>query len=307
MMRRIYHSIPFLYKEQSGVAKILFALSMFMIIGFTALVVDVGSLYFEKSSLQKSLDAAVLGGAQRLKVSEPEAKAVAIDLAAKNGFTVTDGEVTTGDDFIEINKTVNKDLFFARIFGFHNTDVSAAARAELVQTLVEGDGVIPVGMEKKEYQKGGSYALNETPGNGYSGNYRFLAIDGKGAPILEDGIRNGTKKTVEVGKFVETEPGMNWGPVKVAFEDRIGKDSKNPNCAIYEKTDNTCYRVVILPIVDTFNNGNGRHDVKVVGFAAFWIESISQHETKGRFIDLVTGGTFGPGEDFGIYGVKLVK
>ena len=154
MMRRIYQSMSFLYKEQSGVAKILFALSMFMIIGFTAFVVDVGSLYFEKSSLQKSLDAAVLGGAQRLKVSEPEAKAVAIDLAAKNGFTVTEGEVTTGENFIEINKTVNKDLFFARIFGFHNTDVSAAARAELVQTLLKGDGVIPVGLEKNDFKKG---------------------------------------------------------------------------------------------------------------------------------------------------------
>ena len=38
--------------------------------------------------------------------------------------------------------------------------------------------------------------------------------------------------------------------------------------------------------------------MKIVGFAAFWIESISQHETKGRFIDIVTGGTFGPGEGF---------
>ena len=73
-MRRIYRSVSFLFHDQSGVAKILVALSMFMIIGFTALVVDVGSLYFEKSSLQKSLDAAVLGGAQRLKVSETRSK-----------------------------------------------------------------------------------------------------------------------------------------------------------------------------------------------------------------------------------------
>ena len=153
MMRRIYQSMSFLYKEQNGVAKILVALSMFMIIGFTALVVDVGSLYFEKSSLQKSLDAAVLGGAQRLKVSEAEAKAVAIDLASKNGFAVTEGEITTGENFIEINKTVNKDLFFARILGFQNTDVSATARAELVKTLLKGDGVIPVGMKKKIIKK----------------------------------------------------------------------------------------------------------------------------------------------------------
>ena len=73
-MRRIYESMLLLCKEQKGAVKILVALSMFMLIGFTAFVVDVGSLYYEKSSLQKSLDAAVLGGAQLLKVSEAEAK-----------------------------------------------------------------------------------------------------------------------------------------------------------------------------------------------------------------------------------------
>ena len=64
-------------------------------------------------------------------------------------------------------------------------------------------------------------------------------------------------------------------------------------CSSYETADNSCNRVVIVPIIESFNV-NGKKDVKIVGFAAFWIESISQHETKGRFIEIVTGGTFAP-------------
>lgn len=278
-----------------------------MIIGFTAIVVDVGGLYVEKSRLQKALDAAVLGGAQALKISSDEAKSVGINLALENGFTVIEDEITTGTDFIEIHKTISKVLTFARVLGINQTDVRAIARAEIQGTLIKGDGFIPVGLDKKDYQTGALYALNAKPGEGNSGNYGYLAIDGKGAVILGDGIKNGTTKTVEVGKIVETEPGQNWGKVEDAFNYRIEEDRKhNLNCSSYETADNTCNRVVIVPLIDTFNV-TGRSDVLVVGFAAFWIESISKHESRGRFIEIVRGGSFGTGDNFGIYGVKLVN
>ena len=296
-----------LLKKQNGVAMLIVALSLFMIIGFTALVVDVGGLYLEKSMLQKALDAAVLGGAQELKSSDEDAVNEAIKLAAKNGITITENEVTTGTDFIEIQKTVTKELTFARILGFNQTDINATARAEIKGALMKGDGVIPVGLEKIDYKKGASYALNDKPGEGNSGNYGYLAIDGDGANSLGEGIKYGTKNAVEAGKEVNTEPGQNWGKVEEGFDFRLEEDKKNNSkCSLYETADNTCKRVVILPLIETFDV-NGKSDVMVVGFAAFWIESISKHEAKGKFIEIVRGGSFGPGENFGIYGVKLVN
>lgn len=295
-----------LLKEQSGAALILVALSMFMIFSFAAMVVDVGSLYVEKSRLQKALDAAVLGGGQVLKVSRTEAKSVGISLAKENGFSVRPDEVTTGDDFIEIHKTVNKNLTFARVLGIHSAEVSAFARAELQGSLQKGKGVIPVGLDKTDYKKGALYALNDKPGQGNSGNYGYLAIDGNGANVLGTGIKYGSQKTVEVGKNVLSEPGQNWGKVEEGFEYRVEEDRKNnPKCSSYEKADKTCKRVVIVPLVDDFKNG--RSEVEVLGFAAFWIDSIHKHEINGRFIEIVSGGTFGPGEDYGIHGVKLVN
>lgn len=294
-------------KDESGASLIIVALCMFMIIGFTAIVVDVGALYLEKSRLQKTVDAAVLGGAQLLKISSASAKNTGIEIALKNGFTVTTDEVSTGSNFIEITKTVTKELTFARVLGFNQTRVSATARAEIKGTLIKGDGVIPVGLEKIEYKKGALYALNDKPGEGNSGNYGYLGIDGGGAKNLGEGIKNGSNNLVEVGKEVKTEPGQNWGKVEEGFEFRIEEDRKNNSkCSSYDTADNTCKRVVVVPLIETFNV-NGKSDVMVVGFAAFWIESISKHETKGRFIEIVRGGTFGPGEDFGIYGVKLVN
>ncbi len=310
-MRKSYLS-PF--KEQSGVAMLLVAFCMFLIIGFIALVVDVGGLYLEKSLLQKALDAAVLGGAQELKISEVEATNGAIDLAAKNGFAVTANEVTTGTDFIEIQKTVSKELTFARILGFYQTDVSATARAETVQTLLKGDGVIPVAFERKVLESAGfgdQYMMHSKPGENVRGNFGFLAIDGRGANILGDGITNGAKTLVEVGKSVETKPGLNWGKVRSGFQERINKDQGKQNCSSYETADNTCKRIVTVPVIETWDGVHGRSNVTVIGFAAFWVEDVEPNGNDkaivGRFIEFVTGGTFGPGENFGIYGVKLVN
>ena len=310
-MKKSYQS---LFKEQSGVAMLLVAFCMFLIIGFIALVVDVGGLYLEKSLLQKALDAAVLGGAQELKISEVEAANGAIYLAAKNGFTVNGNEVTTGTDFIEIQKTVSKDLTFARILGFPQTDVSATARAETVQTLLKGDGVIPVAFERKALESAGfgdQYMMHSKPGENVRGNFGFLAIDGRGANILGAGITNGAKTLVEVGKSVETEPGLNWGKVRSGFQERINKDQGKQNCSSHETADNSCQRIVTVPIIESWDGVNGRSDVNIIGFAAFWIEEVDPNGNDkavvGRFIEYVTGGTFGPGESFGIYGVKLVN
>ncbi|RST70322.1 hypothetical protein D4T97_020235 [Siminovitchia acidinfaciens] len=303
-----------LLNEQKGTAMILVALCMFMLIGFTAIAVDAGALYFEKSRLQKALDAAVLGGAQRLKVSEADAESTAIDLAGKNGFTVSADEVTTGGNFIEINKTVNKDLTFARIFGKTSADVPASAKAVVSGRLKKGEGIVPVAIEDQEYVAGQSKVLHFQPGNPnnspHSGNFGFLGLDGPGGKILREGIKYGSEKAV-LEEYEWTEPGLSWGNVKDAFQWRIDQDIGKSHCQSYATSDNTCTRIITVPIVESFEGADGKTMVKIVRFAAFWIESVGQHEVKGRFIDIVDRGEFeevGEGEeDYGISGVKLVN
>ncbi|MEH7225122.1 Tad domain-containing protein [Bacillus sp. JJ1566] len=310
-----------LYKEQSGMTMILVSLGMFMIMGFSAIVVDAGMLYLEKSRLQKALDAAVLGGAQLLKNSEDAAEGLAIEIADKNGYTVTEGEIKAEGNSIEIEKKVTKGLFFARVLGFTETDVAARAKAEIQNTLLAGSEIVPVAVEVGEYdsfKNGNEFTLNFHPGQGnneanssISGNFGFLAIDGPGGNDLKEGIMNGSDMELydptSHELFVWTKTGLSWGNVKAGFEYRINEDKDKDNCQRYVDADNTCERIVTIPLIETFENVEGKSMVKIVGFAAFYVERVQQHKVIARFKEIVRDGTFGPGKYYGISGVKLVN
>ncbi|MEC5423994.1 Tad domain-containing protein [Virgibacillus sp. C22-A2] len=316
-----------LYREQSGVAMIMVALCLFIIIGFTAFVVDAGGLYFEKSRLQKSLDAAVLGGAQLLKVSQDDAEAVAFDLTLQNGFGLDTGDVETGDNYIEIYKTVTKELTFARVLGFNDTNVSAMARAEVLNTLIKGDDITPVGIEEGEctvmdedeeecvewgFQVGEPYTMHFKPGKSegeesIKGNFGFLDVESEWKNLREK-IENGV--TLEVDSVL-TKTGFSWGQVSKGFQTRIDNDEGKDHCNSYETADSTCSRVVTVPIVETFQDAEGKSEVKIVGFAAYYISAVintgNEKRIEGRFIEFVRNGEFGEGENYGISGVKLVN
>lgn len=303
-----------LIHNQEGISLILVALCLVVFMGFIAIVVDVGALYFEKSRLQKALDAAVLGGAQMLPISEDEAKSIAIDLVSKNSFSVSLSEVDTGANYIQIDKTVNKDLTFARVIGFNDADVTATARAEILNNLKKGDGIIPLALEKQEFNANESYVMHFESGNGNNanirGNFGFLAIGGNGANHLEKGIMYG--RAIGINEEHDTEPGYNWGKVRSGFQYRIDQDAAKEHCQAYNTADKSCSRVVTVPLIDSFEDATGRSKVKIIGFAAFWIEKIvdngNQKRIQGRFINLIRDGEFTEeGENFGIFQVKLVK
>jgi Flp pilus assembly protein TadG len=296
--------------NEQGNVLVLVALSMVVLCGFTALVTDVGSLFLEKSQLQKSVDAAALAGAQKLPESQNDAVDQAIAVAAKNNVTITDSDVKTGTDTIQISKKVTKDLTFARVLGFNTADVSAAAKVQVGGALTQKVGVIPIGIEQRDFQKGAVYSLNFTNGNSYTGNFGFLAIDGKGGNVLGDSIENGVQSPVTVPSTVLTKPGLTWGPVRDGIQARIDADAHTPNCNSYDTATAQCRRVVYVPIVESYSFANGRSDVNIIGIAAFWLKEIDGHSVVGQFINLVTSGDFTPpGDpaDFGVYTEKLVQ
>lgn len=70
-------------QNEKGNVLVLVALMMVFLLGIAALVTDGGRVYLEKSSLQKALDAAVLGGGQVVMKSEAHAVTVAKDISLK--------------------------------------------------------------------------------------------------------------------------------------------------------------------------------------------------------------------------------
>lgn len=79
--------------EEKGSVMIMVVLALVVLIGFTGLVIDGGSLYLTKSRLQNAADAAALAGAQSL----PTPAHVAITYAGHNGMKPLVGDASPSD------------------------------------------------------------------------------------------------------------------------------------------------------------------------------------------------------------------
>ncbi|HVC32747.1 MAG TPA: pilus assembly protein TadG-related protein [Chloroflexota bacterium] len=80
-----------LNREQRGQTILVFALMFVTLIGFTAIVLDAGIVYWNRRLLQNAVDAAALAGAEKLPGDPNSAVAAAVTYAQDNG--VASGEL----------------------------------------------------------------------------------------------------------------------------------------------------------------------------------------------------------------------
>jgi len=165
MIRRVFGRSS----DQRGGVLVLVALAMVVLIGFAALVIDIGHLLVVRNELHNSADAAALAGASylypQIPPSSPSPPAwetattqatIAIGLNKSDGVTVTPGTVQVGywdfaspppgptytlkstgitpigpDYYAAVQVTVTKNVrnFFAPVIGIDTSDVSATATA----------------------------------------------------------------------------------------------------------------------------------------------------------------------------------
>ncbi|MHB0875765.1 MAG: vWA domain-containing protein [Anaerolineae bacterium] len=129
-----------LLRDQQGQSLVLVALLLVVLLGFTALAVDVGLLMVGKARLQVALDAAVLAAVQELP-DTGEADAVFYEYVGAN-FPVsalfpapkaTPHYSTTGEaaslNTVTATGTVHAPLHFARVLGLDSADIGAGAAA----------------------------------------------------------------------------------------------------------------------------------------------------------------------------------
>lgn len=85
-----------LWRDESGATAIITAITFMMLMGFTALGVEVGSWYAERRALQTAADAAALGAAYRIYKEGKDADGITEageGDASRNGFTNGEGGV----------------------------------------------------------------------------------------------------------------------------------------------------------------------------------------------------------------------
>lgn len=122
------------FKEESGVAVIFLAISMVVLMGFTALAVDFGLVYYQRSQLQTALDSAALAAAQKLP-DTAAARQTAIEYAKKNGVKVnSDDEIIVefldSDSIVRVTASQETKTSFAKVFNVDTIGSVATAAAQ---------------------------------------------------------------------------------------------------------------------------------------------------------------------------------
>lgn len=297
-------------RSESGSTMVIVALSMVALLGFTAMVIDVGRLYSEKGKLQKALDSSVLAGAQELRTSPSSAVSIAKDTSSKNGYSSTDSDFTATSTSIQVTKQVNVPMTFAKVIGINNSAVSASAKA-IVAPLKKANGIAPIVVEYSLIQNHAPVInCGESNPGDLQGNCGYLKTSAKN---IRDGLEYGS--TYEVGKTVWTDPGASVGQLDQAIQYLKDSDASKPQCQSASTADNSCKRVITVVVVEKWQDVNGKEvkgtsELKVYRFAAYWIDKYENKKLYGTFIDWVSPGVVGDGTVIGednVYGIKLVE
>jgi hypothetical protein len=290
-------------REDKGSVAVLVALVITCLMGFAALVVDMGLLFQTRSQLATMADSAALAGAQSLP-SASQAIATANSYASVNGMAGdrVNAIVENANSKITVTTGRTVNLLFAKVLGFTTQDVTATAAASM-SGVAGASGVVPLGIVKDEFVYGQTVILKQGGGQGYKGNYSPLGLGGTGGNIYEDNIIYGYSGIIRAGDWVSTETGNMVGPTQQAIETRVGQDPY-ANFDIVQKGSS---RLVIVPMINSLQV-NGHNEVLVVGFAGFFLEGANGGVVTGRFKQMVAnGGIAGQAQDFGLSTIKLTQ
>jgi len=128
-------------RRESGQALVLISLSLVVLVGFGALAIDVGLLYYTKQRMQTAADAAAVAAAQSLdtggsystatQAASDVAKLDGFDTTAGTGVTVTAAEPTTSPynstGYVQVTVAQPQPTYFLSALGYTSINVSAHA------------------------------------------------------------------------------------------------------------------------------------------------------------------------------------
>jgi Flp pilus assembly protein TadG len=304
-----------LLTNSEGQVAVIVSLLIVSFIGMTALVVDMGSLYEDRRSLQSVADAAVLAGAQELPLSQSKATQEATDYVTKNradidSINIEIGSTLATDDTIKVT-VYNPDspISFGRVYGLNSANVAATATA-MVGKPQSFTGVVPWGVIQNKWVPGVEYPLNED-------KFGSLSFNGEstGGSVYRDNIANGYSGTLEIGSTVEFLQGFKSGPTIQGTESRIGPPPLDTFSKLTVLLAGGGYglakpdsQFVMVPIVSqsTSDIGHG----PIIGFAPFVITYNTNKIVYGTFLNealLVYTGSILAVDYTGIKVIRMIE
>ncbi|MHB1842377.1 MAG: pilus assembly protein TadG-related protein [Sulfobacillus sp.] len=284
--------------SERGSVIVIVAVSAVFVLGFFTLSLDAGRVYVLKEQLQTAADASALAGASLLPTSPSGAVTAAENTAVANGVPAADVTATVSGvagNQLTVTIVEREPLVFGPLIGISSTQVSAVAGAAIGQ-LNTFTGLLPLGVEMTTWTTGQTYTLKI--GNGSTSNGDLGPVwfgDGSpGATTYEQDLINGTQLPITVGEIISTQPGDMVGPTEQGLSARLAACSAAGEASA-EGSGSTIVNspcLLYLPIISL--PSGGRTTVTVLGFAAFWLQSVHGGAVTGSFISAVVNGSIGP-------------
>ncbi|HEX3255283.1 MAG TPA: pilus assembly protein TadG-related protein [Gaiellaceae bacterium] len=299
--------------RSSGQAYVITVLFLAVLLAMAAAVLDIGSWYRADRSLQATVDAAALAGAQALPTSTANASALASQYATKNGggtINVTFQSKVFPNDTIKVTGSRPAPGFFSKVLGVKSVTVhaNATARAGL---LSAAKWVVPIVVDEKHPKLqcnpnpcSGSTELvyqhfkkNGSPDG--SGNFGFINITGdkQGTSDLGNLITNGWDQFMDIGNY-DAITGNMFSSTSIGdnLDARIGD-------------------VLLFPIYRKLTGSGTGAQYQIIGWAGFRLTGMDLHGTNeklfGEFVSVTWEGVQAEkasdaGQDFGVKNVSLV-
>ena len=308
-------------RRQRGAVYVIVLAASVMLLIMLALAVDISRLYVARRYLVNSCDASALAGGVELP-SQSKATTQASLCAQANAMTTyqvtfpADGITAEGATKIRVDGQANVQYAFAGIMGLISKTVSAYAIVQKTASIGWASGVVPWGIpfydsagNPYQYNNGVMYTLKLGSNSSarVGGNFQGLSLGGNGASNYRSNIETGYQGVLHVGDTISSEPGNMVGPTRQGVDYRVQAASVSPwSNDTWNNYDYGNPRIILVPVTSPFL-GNGRTDVQILGFAAFWLDSIQGQEVKGYFLSYTTPKAGGSGSYYGLSTFRLIE
>lgn len=205
-----------------GQVLVIFAGSLLVLMGMTALVVDVSWYWANTLRVQRAADAAALAGAVYLPGDVPTAYSRANQEAAKNGYSggtggvsvrpcqdtdsATPGCPTGGSNPRQLNVTISAPVstFFMRVFGMSTINATRTAKAEFTLPVPMGSPENYYGVFGKLRSPGGgttTYADEETGWINLATTKGTSTWTSPGSVYLSDNVRASSSTNLQAQQW----------------------------------------------------------------------------------------------------------
>jgi len=311
--------MSFVRRDERGQAIVLMTLSLVVILGMAALVLDVGNWFHTKRRLQGTADAAALAGAQQLPDDPSGAQTMAMSYANQNGGDVASANITVSstvlpNDTISVRARKTDPGFFSGVLGIASADIDAHAKVRVgppAQARYVAPMVVYCGQDLIQNCDGKTVPTFGVPTTlpydkmGAPGAFGMLNLDGgtgtPGTSTETAWILKGFDKYLGLGAY-NSDPGAKFSSSNIqdALSARVGS-------------------VLLFPVFKTLKDTGSNAEYDIIGWIGFRLTGFTvtgnNATLNGSFTEFIAqgilagsgGGASGPSSTWGVKSIQLIE